>query len=520
MYSPNIYSQILAQVPNRNNFNLSHNFRYTGDMGFLIPTQAIEVLPGDGFTMSDENIIRFAPLLTPIMHRVNVKVYKFFVPNRLLWSNWRPFISPMQDSDNDIVPPTINFPGSVIPSQSIANYLFGLQGAGFQHNVSALPFAAYFRIYDRWFRQQDLQDETFIPLTDGDNFANYFAKATGNPLRAGWNLDRFTSSLPQAQKGEPVKIPLTDGNQSALVGLSGTNASALIRKASDGTIDPNANPLWQSATGNMQISTSFNAFLDPNGTLSVDLDATAANVTELRKAFKVQEFLERDMRGGTRYIETIYNHFGVKSSDARLQDPEFIGMFKGTISISETLQTSETTTGAGGSPQGNMAGHGIHVMGSNTMRYYAEEHGWLMSIIVVKPDTAYQDGIAKKWFRNSRFDYYWPEFQHIGEEVILNKEVKYNHATPEGEFGYTPRYSEYKEELSRTAGEFNTSLDFWTLTRDFSGATDPDLNEEFIICTPSDRIFTVQGQPGKIYFHTFHHIRASRLMAFFGRPLL
>lgn len=525
MNKPNIFNSVLAQRPGRNNFDLSHDLKMSFNMGTLVPTALIECVPGDAFNIQQQNLLRFAPLVSPVMHRVDVKCYWFFVPNRLLWPNWEDFISPKDTDDNDIVPPTLDYPSTAVPEGSLADYLGIPTGTLFNLSPSAMPFAAYCLIWDEWFRDQNLQTEKFVELTDGDNYANYSAIANGVPAKIAWGHDYFTSALPWAQKGDAVTIPLVQNDAIPIVGTSGTFAQMVQRRSADGTFYAAAGSVDTNASGNLINSNGpLGVFLDPNGTLGVtDLQSTAATIETLRSTFRLQEFLERDAVGGTRYIETIYNHFGVTSSDSRLNRPEVIGMFKGNMVISEVLQTSESGSGATDTPQGNMAGHGISVNGGRGMNYYCEEHGWIIGLMAVTPKTAYQDGLARKWTRTSRLDYFWPSFQHIGEQEILNQEVLWNHSDPSGTFGYTPRYAEYKYEQSRVAGEMRTSLAYWHLGRIFeSGANEPDLNSDFIEADPRTDIFAVLDPniTDNIYAHVIHNIRASRLMAFYGRPLM
>jgi hypothetical protein len=243
-----------------------------------------------------------------------------------------------------------------------------------------------------------------------------------------------------------------------------------------------------------------------------ELTAEAADINSLRRAFRLQEWLERNARGGTRYIESILAHFGVRSSDARLQRPEYLGGSKGKMVISEVLSTAETTL-----PVGNMAGHGISVSGGNQFQYNVEEHGWIIGLISVTPDTAYQQGLHRSLNKFDRLDYFWPTFANIGEQEVKAKEL-YGDAVNGGDtFGYVPRYAEYKYLNSRVAGEMKTSLDYWHLGRIF--AAEPNLNGDFIACEPSTRIFAVEdANVDNIYGHIFNNIKAIRKMPKYGTP--
>ena len=223
--------------------------------------------------------------------------------------------------------------------------------------------------------------------------------------------------------------------------------------------------------------------------MKVDLnEATSATINDLRKAFKLQEWIEKNARAGSRYVESILAHFGVRSSDARLQRPEFLGGGMSPVMISEVLQTSETS---GTTPQGNMSGHGLNLGKNHSFSRFFEEHGYIIGIVSVMPKTAYQQGIPKHFSKFDKFDYFWPEFQHIGEQEILNKEILANHVAPDDVFGYIPRYAEYKYNPSTVHGDFKKTLDFWHLGKIFDPNNPPYLNQNFIECNASRRIFAV-----------------------------
>ena len=265
-------------------------------------------------------------------------------------------------------------------------------------------------------------------------------------------------------------------------------------------------------------------FLDLSQSHFADLSqATAATINDLRSAIRLQEWLEKNARGGSRYIESILSHFGVRSSDARLQRPEFLGGGQVPINVSEVLQTSASELATGGvkpsTPQGTMAGHGISVGQNNRVSYRCEEHGYIVGILSVMPKTAYQQGVPKKFLRKDKFDYYWPEFAHLGEQAIQNQEIFIDSDPDELEktFGYIPRYAEYKYENDTVHGEMRDTLKFWHLGRIFDNQ--PQLNAEFIECDPSDRIFAVLEQE-HFYAIINHSVRAKRLMPYFGTPTL
>ena len=257
--------------------------------------------------------------------------------------------------------------------------------------------------------------------------------------------------------------------------------------------------------------------LDVSDSLEVDLSsATAITVEDLRRATRLQEWLEINARGGTRYIESIQNHFGVKSPDARLQRPEYLGGGKSNISFSEVLQTSSSDQTT---PQGNMAGHGINVGNSNRMDNVTfTEHGFIIGIFSVMPDTAYINTTPRWSFRFDPLDYLWPKFAQLGEQPVYRKEVNGSAINGDEVFGYQSRYADYKYNHNTVHGEFKTNLDFWHLARKVE---DPLLNKNFIECDPDQRVFAVTDQEvDKMYVHMFHRINARRPLPRYNIPTL
>jgi hypothetical protein len=385
--------------------------------------------------------------------------------------------------------------------------------------VSALPFAAIAKIWDEWYRDQNLQTAVFHPLIAGDNSVTYGAFASINPpLKRAWEHDYFTSALPFAQKGPEVNIPLVmeadipvdfvpNGNPGVLKAVDGTSVGTGSVAQSSGPT-----PFAQS----VHVSTQPAAY-DPEGTLSVDVQGEAASINTLRRAFRLQEWLERNARGGTRYVESILAHFGVKSSDARLNRPEYIGSALQNMVISEVLATAQSADDS--INVGTMAGHGISVGHGQSMKYKCEEHGWIIGLINVQPTTAYYQGLHKSLTRVDRLDYAWPTFANIGEQEIKNKELYLQSADREGTFGYIPRYAEYKFMNSRVAGDFRGTLDFWHFGRKFD--TPPALNAAFIAADPALRPFAVtDAGEDHLYAHVLNNINVVRKLPRFGIPTI
>lgn len=528
MAQDHVFNSIQVERPSRNTFDLSHVVNTSFNMGLLVPCAAIDLVPGDKATIGTETLLRFAPLIAPIMSKVNVTIWWFACPDRILFDDpkeWEDFITGQSD-DAFLNAYISNMPGN--SEGDLLDYIYHIDGLLGSQEILAAPIAAYTKIWDEWFRNQNITTtERHVPLSINVNEVAYRVILEAPPYQRTWEKDYFTAALPWAQKGDSVTLPLLEAGNADVV-LSGVNTAGAMRDASGGTIITTASSVDIDSAGDTQANAT-DAYYDPRGTLAVNINAAAATINQLRQAYRLQEFLELDAMGGTRYTEKIYAHFGVKSPDSRLQRPELLGRWTGRMAVSEVLQTSaahEDTVSGRGSPLGTMGGHGISVIGGSPLTYYATEHTWLMCIINVQPKPQYQQGIQRKFTRLDHLDYYWPKFAHIGEQEIRNEEISRGHATPDATFGYAPRYSEYRYEGSTVAGEMRTTLSHWHLGRIFS--SDPDLNDAFVYCNPSARIFntlyTGGGEPEysshQLFGAIHHNIHVSRLMPKYGRPNL
>jgi len=503
----NLFNSIQLNRPKKNAFDLSHDVKLSARMGNITPILVQECIPGDNFKIGCESLIRFAPLTAPVMHRMDVTMHYFFVPNRILWDNWEKFIT---DANSGLSLPYIRLTSWSGWESNGYNKFLDYMGVppvpstgAFDFNINALPMAAYQCIYNEYYRDQNLVAPVPYKLTDGTNNGNV-AELFKLRKRA-WEHDYFTSCLPFAQKGAAVDIPLGAVSGEGEVFVNNATAGTNL----DGTpynIDVDYNTSSLPGVGANQLFTSID-----------DLQVEPTTINDLRRAFRLQEWLERNARGGTRYIESILSHFGVWSSDKRLQRPEYITGVKSPVIISEVLNT----TGAdGGLPQGNLAGHGISVSSGKYGTYNVEEHGYIIGVMSIMPKTAYQQGIPRTYSKFDALDYFWPAFANIGEQEVKVQELYAFTANAQETFGYVPRYAEYKFNPSRVAGDFRTTLDYWHLGRIF--ATEPTLSQEFIECAPEDvdRIFAVDDPDfDNLYCHVYNKINALRLMPKFGNPM-
>lgn len=549
----NIFNSIRLKRPKRNVFNLSYENKLTMNMGELVPIMCMPIVPGDKFRVNTEALVRLAPLVAPMMHRVNVYTHYFFVPNRLLWDKWEDFITKGIDGEDAPVFPKIGITQSLTPSVfnqglvkdgSLWDYL-GLPSIGKigsivdpnpspnsvfvpdNYTVSALPFRAYQMIYNEYYRDQNLTEP--IPFSLGsDASADRFNLLSLR--RRAWEKDYFTSALPWLQRGPEVTVPIGGSFGNVVLDTSNPNNVQKFVTAGGGTNPLQGNNFLVGAPGLGQGKLRFgqssgqpvvdtDLYLDPNGSLKVEVsDNGGISIQDLRTSNALQRWFERNARGGSRYIEQILAHFGVRSSDARLQRPQFLGGGKMPIAVSEVLQTSQTTES---SPQANMSGHGISAGVNNGFKHYFEEHGYVIGLMSIMPRTGYQQGVPRDFTKFDNMDFYFPEFAHLSEQEIKNQElyVSDDPTYNEGTFGYTPRYAEYKYHESEAHGDFRGNMSFWHLNRIFEDK--PNLNTTFVECNPSNRVFaTSKTRDDKFWVQIYQDVKALRLMPKYGTPML
>lgn len=529
----NLFNSIKVKRPGRNIFNLSHSVKLTSDLGQLVPVYLEEIVPGDKFRVKSDIMIRLAPMLAPVMHDVNVYMHYFFVPTRLLWNQWEEFITGGPEGTSNPVYPMLSIPtsqSSYVNPGGLLDYLgcpTVRKGSTFinSYEVSALPARGYQFIYNEYYRDQNLEDPVPIslgaPLSDGETLASLLTLR-----QRAWEKDYFTSALPWPQRGDAVTIPLE--GSAPVVNTPGNTNSNILQAYEGGKWQITVDGPVSSVGGRMSLSNSegskLGARLVPNGSLQADLSkASGITINDLRRSFALQRWLERNARGGSRLIEQILSHFGVRSSDARLQRPEYLGGGRQPISFSAVIQTSATQPDTGTTPLAEMAGYGISVGSINQFTRFFEEHGYVYGILSIVPRSSYSQGMPKMFTKTSKFDYYFPSFAHLGEQEILNKEIYYSPDDygADDVFGYTPRYAEYKFKNSRVCGDFRDSLSFWTLDRLFKSP--PALNAKFVHVQPDEvnRIFAVtDSEVDKTRILVYHSVKANRLMPKYGTPMI
>jgi hypothetical protein len=473
----------------RQKHSLSHYILNNGYAGYLQPIGCVEVLPGDTMQHATSMLIRANPMSTPPMHPVQVKVHHFYVPTRILWDGFTDFITGGDTGNDSQIPPRTPVSEALgfgtIPECLGVPIVDGLE-------ISLLPIRAYNKVFNEYYRDQDL-----VPEVDEDSMLIQ---------RAAWEKDRFSSARPWTQKGDEIALPITGEMEIARDG-------PFIFESADGLntdgVAIDGSNSYQAQNGNMPNEQSLAYSSGLRGDLTT---ATMVNVNDFRRGFALQRYAEARARYGSRFTEYL-RYLGVKSSDARLQRPEFIGGGKANIAFSEVLQTATDDIGQEQTPVGTMRGHGISGLKTRRYRRFFEEHGFVISVMTIRPKAIYTNGLPKMWSRMTREDYYQKELQHIGQEPVLNKEV-YADGTAEDEetFGYNDRYRDYMEQPSVVAGKFRTSEEIgWTFARNFE--TRPALNQTFIECEAPTHPFAVPDSNGSDYkIMVNHSIQARRIV--------
>lgn len=487
MSKRNIFETVSSVQPGRSVFDLSYDKKLTCDMGELIPVMCDEMVPGDKFDIGNQIVVRFQPLVAPILHEINAFVHYFFVPYRILWQLWEDFITGGETGADASVLPRWNPTNTAVGS--LWDYL------GFPTGIvptDALPLdfvrSAYNKVYNEFYRDENLLAE--VALTN---------EAI---LKRAWEKDYFTSSLPWQQKGTAPALPITG---SVPIYTLATSATMGARQVGTSSSNPSAGGVYVETYPVGE--TQYPAMVD----LST---ASTFNVSDLRLAFQIQKWMERNARAGSRYTEFLKAHFGVAPRDERLQRPEYVGGSKSAVIVSEVLQTSKTESGA---PQGNLAGHGLVADGTYVGSYHAKEYGLMMGIMSIMPRSAYSQGIDRQWLRRTKYDFYSPEFANLSEQAIERAEIYASAVGAENRtiFGYQGRYDEMRVKRNMVVGKMRSTFNYWHLGREFGSA--PLLNQSFIECVPSKRIFAVQTEPGLIV-DVENRIKAIRPLPYASEP--
>lgn len=548
------FSQFASQPDNfkrkKNLFDLSHDHKTTFSMGQLIPFLTVETLPGDDFRIDYEILCRFAPLYLPIMHRCDMTINYFYVPWRIIWSDWSKYIT----QSEDLLTPYYDQPLAANVSSGTKRYML-VNYMGFPSrlftptvdtiSVSAGPVAAYWKIWNEYYRNSQIQTEVEIPLSSGENditgWSLYFGDAPLFVAYKLWNRDYYTSALPTPQIGVEVLVPIANDNYDI---PGGTYGPGDVKGPYRWLTNLTHTPVSDGDLGIDAVSTGIAGGTagSAGDLVYLDIQETSAPLRDFRLAARMLEFLERLMRTGQRYRDFLKGHFGVDPDPGTIDLPVYIGGSKGRVVISEVMSTAETVD----VPVGAYAGQALAIeRGKSQVKYFCKEHGFIIGIINIQPKSSYFQGLSKMWTRGvglpltnpgNVYDYAFEEFAGIGDQEILMKELRLdlgttpaNVAHNEDVFGYIPRYSDYRYMNDIVSAEMRTIWLSFHLSRLFvtgqvpaDALTEPVLNSEFVSCIPRiDDVFQVGGaQEHEIYAHIFNNVQVWRSLPKFGIPTL
>lgn len=493
----------------RSTFGLSHYRLFSAKMGYIYPIACYEVLPGDTFRQSTSLFLRLAPLVTPVMHPVHVKIHSWYVPYRLLWENWEDFRTRGPDGMDDSEVPYITAPEGGFPVGSLADY-FGIPTGIDGLEVNAFAFRAYAYIWNENYRDERVQDPLPWVMTDGADATTSTALAP-----SPWGRDYFTTASPTPQTGPGVTIPIqgsagersiVSNGQSPQFGVSGGSMSNL------GVVGSGSG---QPGDVRLQGGYGDDAFKpvvygSETGLQLSDSGLGSINIADWREAMAMQRFEETRSLWGARYNEFLMD-MGIRPSDARLQLPEYLGGGRQTIQFSEVLQTAP----GGDDPVGALKGHGIGAMRTNRFRRFFEEDGIVLTFVMVRPIGIYMQGLHKMWSRRSFAEFYNYQFEHLSQQPVYTRELYAGVTDQDKVFGYQNIYDDYRSIPSQVSGEMRTVLNSWHMARDFSN--EPVLNGDFITSPPTNRIFAAQ-ENDTLYCMAHHTIHSRRLLPRFGDP--
>jgi len=506
-----------AQIPSvniaRSQFDRSFTVKDTFDFDYLVPIFVDEIIPGDTMNVNMNMFARLATQKVPIMDNMYIDYFFFFVPNRLVMTNWEKLNGAQTDPEDstDFICPQLTFPangpdvGTIydkygLPTDIVAGYTI----------KNSLPFRAYNLIWNEWFRDQNLQNSLTVPKDDGPDVPADFTLQKRNKSH-----DFFMSCLPWPQKGPDVQIPLAE--TAPVLGIGKKNQvfpTGPVSVYETGTVGTTS----YADTGGVDVGAGDNFTYYVEGTaasgypnIRVELGEYAGTINELREAFAMQQMFEVDALGGTRFTEILLAHYGVVSPDARLQRPEFLGSGRSRINIHPVAQTSPTSGSNYASNLSSFAtasGSGIGFSKS------FDEHGYVIGMACARADVTYQQGVRRLWDRSTRYDFFWPMLEQLGEQAVLNKEIYVEGDSSDAEvFGYQERFADYKYMLSEIHGQFRSSysasLDSWHMAEDI-GET-PDLATMIEQFTPIERALADTNAPHLLCDYWFNYTAARRM---------
>lgn len=521
----------------RARFNLSHSVTTSMDVGTLYPIDWQEVVPGDIFKCRAFDVSRVtSSFLKPVMDNLYLDVYHFFVPHRLVYDNFeKVFGNPNPSAYTDNALEEIPMGYGSVNSGSVGDYLGLPIGAVPQGNpVSLLPFRSFALIYDKYFRNENTTDEIYIQKK-GFSLSELFGNNDFGPNSYCGKLpkvnkykDYFTSCVPNPQKGAPVTFSLgerADVRTSTNRLISGAQEPVRFANGFSGSMSFGNHHAVFGVGASLGFDTA-----DFSGTLGAGVypvnlyadlsSASAISVDDLRLAFAYQKMLERDAVYGSRYNEYLYGHFGVHIPDAYIQFPQYLGGGRTPLNIVQVAQTSQGTEE---SPLGNVGAYSWTNGRTGYSRKF-KEHGIVMTVACLRYRHTYQQGIAKKWRRKVREDFYDPLFSTIGQQPVYTSELYFS-AAPDTVFGYREAWSELRSIPNTISGEMRSaathSLDIWHFADNYSSA--PVLGKSFTEETPAyvDRTLSVPSSSQDNFILNFYFdMSAVRKMPVYSMPSL
>lgn len=520
MATNGIFSKVQVMKPNRSVFNLSYDNAFDAQFGALYPVYVEDCVPGDIFKVSGKPYVQMSPLKSPMMGAIHADIHYFFVPYRIIWNEWKKFITGGQDGT--AAPTMPHHYTSTSPYFSLFDFLSKAPNApgtsSGKPKVNALDIRAYWKIWNDYYRDENLDDDLFPEDNEAPSGqANWINIGSGSIstlpgwstsfLSLGyraWRKDLFTSALPWAQRGAPVSVPVGPGNDVDVVfRLNSVNHDLSASAHTGNSIDLNTD------------------VSDGLGSLSVPMSSSmgSINIEDLREANALQRWLERNAVAGGRYIEQILAHFGVRVPDYRLQRPEFLGGVSTPILTGTVYQNSETTSEA---PLGALGGRGSGAGIMKPFTYHVKEHGIIMGIMSIIPQAYYSQGVNRRSLKFDKLDFFSPEFENLGEQEIFNSEIYAQGTAQDNEvFGYAPRYYEYKTRDNEIHGNFRGNLAYWIPQRRFGSL--PALNSDFVHVNPANEeslnnIFAVtDANNNPFYCIVRNEVRAVRPMSKFSK---
>lgn len=513
----NIFDSVFIEKPKRSKQNLSHSRLLTTDYGKLVPILAMDCVPGDKVKLSSTCFIRTAPMLSPSLTPSTARIDYFFVPYRLVWDDFRDFITGGEDG----------FASPKEPYYHVEpNSPYNKAGSLFDHlgipteitrpvNNVTLMMRSYNLIWNEWYRDQNTQHEAEVLKTSGQESQDDFRYELKYRC---WRKDMFTSALTSPQRG--VSVPINTSTQARITGqivnlepftAEDTNATRIKFLDTQGNLRQGelkvVNNVLQfrpiNATGTFSSDdddavSMVNSPVSLTGEDAVNIDGLNISIQDIRRANAVQVWLERNARAGGRYVEQILSHFGVRTPDYRLDRPEYLGGATQPVQVKSVMNMTETGDGTYESAVGALSGSGTSIgYARGRKTYHVEEHGCIIGLLSIMPEAMYYQGVPRHFLKSNKFEWLFPEFANLGEQPIYIQELYREDGTPESYFGYEPRYAEYRYIQNSIHGDFRTSLKFWHQAREF-GST-PSLTAPFVECSPNkdgiNRIWAVNIAP-------------------------